>query len=94
MDDSNITWDPNKNKQNVAKHNISFDEAKTVFYDQNAQVIHDPDHSIEENRFIILGLSQLLNLLVVCHSYREKDDIVRIISARKASKNETKHYEG
>ena len=60
-------WDENKNKANVKKHKISFDEAKSVFFDENAKTIHDPDHSDAEDRFIILGLSNLLKLLVVCH---------------------------
>ena len=87
-------WDENKNIINKRKHKISFDEAKTVFYDPSALLIHDPDHSDDEERFIIMGLSQSLNLLVVCHCYRENDEIIRIISARKADKNETKHYGG
>ncbi len=87
-------WDINKNKLNIRKHKISFDEAKTVFYDENARIIADPDHSHEEDRFIILGLSAALRLLVVCHCYREPNETIRIISARKATKNETKHYGG
>ena len=87
-------WDENKNIINKRKHKISFDEAKTVFYDPSALLIHDPDHSDDEERFIIMGLSQSLNILVVCHCYRENDEIIRIISARKADKNETKHYGG
>ena len=87
-------WDENKDIINKRKHKISFDEAKTVFYDPSALLIHDPDHSDDEERFIIMGLSQSLNILVVCHCYRENDEIIRIISARKADKNETKHYGG
>jgi len=87
-----IIWDKNKNQKNLIKHRVSFEEAKTVFYDPNAKVIDDPDHSNEEDRFIILGLSKMLSLLVVCHCYRENDEIIRIISARKATKKETEYY--
>jgi uncharacterized DUF497 family protein len=87
-----IVWDENKNQENIKKHKVSFEEAETVFYDPNGKIIHDSEHSGEEDRFIILGLSKLLNLLVVCHCYREEDDIIRIITARKATKNESKAY--
>ena len=86
-------WDNNKNELNKKKHKISFEEAKTVFYDSNALIIDDPEHSEEEERFIILGLSKKTNLLVVCHCYRESDSIIRIISARKATSTETKYYQ-
>ena len=89
-----IIWEDAKNQENIKKHNVSFEEAQTVFYDPNGKLISDPDHSIEEDRFIILGLSKKLRLLVVCHCYRENDEIVRIISARKATKTETKYYGG
>jgi len=89
-----IIWDQKKNQSNINDHKVSFEEAETVFFDPNAKVIHDPDHSIKEDRFIIIGLSKLLKLLVVCHCYREKDEIIRIISARKATKNESKNYGG
>ena len=89
-----FVWDENKNQLNIKDHKVSFQEAETVFYDPNAKIIHDPEHSSEENRFIILGLSKLLKLLVVCHCYREDDEIIRIISARKATKNETRDYGG
>jgi uncharacterized DUF497 family protein len=87
-------WDPSKNDTNIKKHQISFDEAKTAFYDPNARIIDDPEHSDSEDRFILLGLSQNLNLLIVCHCYRSKDEIIRIISARKATKQETSNYGG
>ena len=77
---------------NKSKHKIAFEEAKTVFEDEDALVIDDPDHSEEEDRFIILGLSKKANLLVVCHCYRESDSVIRIISARKATKTETRQY--
>jgi len=89
-----ILWDEEKNHKNIKDHKVSFEEAETVFYDPNAKIIHNPDHSIEEERFIILGMSKLLKLLVVCHCYRENDEIIRIITARKATKNETKEYGG
>ena len=85
-------WDENKNDINKKKHKISFEEAKTVFYDEEALLIDDPEHSQEEERFIILGLSKKANLLVVCHCYRASDTVIRIISARKATKNEAKQY--
>ena len=88
-----FTWDSKKNSANVQKHGISFEEAKSVFYDDNARLMHDPDHSEDEERFIILGLSDGLNILVVCHCYREENEVVRIISARKATKNEKKQYQ-
>lgn len=87
-----FTWDENKNKINQRKHGVSFDEAKTVFYDDAALVIDDPEHSEEEERFIILGLSNRANLLVVCHCYRVSETVIRIISARKATKTETEFY--
>lgn len=94
MNHIQFEWDENKNKVNKKKHKIGFDEAKTVFYDPVALIIHDPDHSDDEERFLIMGLSQTLKVLVVCHCYRENDEIIRIISARKADKDETKKYGG
>lgn len=84
--------DENKNVINKNKHKISFEEAKTVFYDEEALVIDDPDHSEDEERFIILGESNRANLLVVCHCYRVSDTVIRIISARKATKTEASQY--
>ena len=86
-------WDENKNTINRQKHKISFEEAKTVFYDENALLIDDPDHSETEDRFILLWLSREAKLLVVCHCYRQSDTVIRIISARKATKTEAKYYE-
>ena len=86
-------WDENKNQANIKKHNVSFEEAATVFYDENAILISDPDHSDEEDRFILLGISQKTRMLVVCHCYRENDQIIRIFSARKATKQEEQEYE-
>ena len=90
----NFIWDEKKNQINIKDHKVSFQEAETVFYDPNAKIIHDPEHSSGENRFIILGISKLLKLLVVCHCYREGDELIRIISARKATRKETKDYGG
>jgi uncharacterized DUF497 family protein len=93
MNDLSFVWDPQKNTQNIEKHDgIDFEEAKTVFYDEFARIIYDPNHSINEDRFI-LGLSNKLRLLIVCHCYRESDSIIRIISARKATQKEAKAYE-
>ncbi len=92
MDILNFEWDENKNTINKKKHNISFDEAKTVFYDEDALLIDDPEHSETEERFIILGNSISANLLVVCHCYRQSESVIRIISARKATKNEIAQY--
>lgn len=86
-------WDPRKDAANVKKHGISFDEAKTVFTDEFARLISDPDHSETEDRFILLGTSIHSRLLVVCHCVREAE-FIRIISARKAGKSERKVYEG
>jgi len=85
-------WDKPKENANVKKHGISFEEARASFYDENAIQFFDPDHSDEEDRFILLGLSHKLNTLVVCHCFREEETTVRIISARKADKDETNAY--
>ena len=93
MSEIRFTWDDGKAGENQRRHKVSFDEAKTVFYDENARLQYDPDHSEDEDRFLLLGTSYSLRVLVVCHCYREKDTLVRIISARKATKNERKQYE-
>ncbi len=87
-------WDEDKNQSNISKHGISFEEAQAVFYDENALLIDDPDHSDAEERFILIGISASLRLLVVCHCYRQADYVIRIISARKATKFESKQYGG
>ena len=92
MSDIKFEWDEEKNQINQKKHKISFEEAQSVFFDEEALIIDDPEHSLEEERFIILGLSKKANLLVVCHCYRESDTIIRIISARKATVRETISY--
>lgn len=85
-------WDDSKNKANIAKHGVSFEEASSVFYDENALIISDEPHSQTEERFILIGFSYKYNLLVVCHCYRQNDSVIRIISARKANKKETSEY--
>ena len=92
MADIAFAWDPEKAGINKRKHGISFIEAKSVFFDLNALLISDPEHSENEERFIILGLSYILRILVVCHCYRKQDSLIRIISARKATKHEQKQY--
>lgn len=85
-------WDENKNTINKRKHKVSFEEARSVFEDVEALIIDDPDHSEQEERFIIIGFSSKANLLVVCHCYRKEDTAIRIISARKATLRESKQY--
>ena len=92
MKDIRFLWDTRKNKANVRKHGFDFEEAKSVFYDQYALQYYDPDHSEDEDRFILLGLSARLNVLIVCHCYRERNAVIRIISARKADKKERENY--
>ena len=92
MADLRFEWDPVKDSSNQKKHGISFSEAQTVFSDPFARLIVDPDHSDEEDRFILLGTNHKLSTLVVCHCYREKETIIRIISARKANKEEGQFY--
>lgn len=88
-----IEWDPLKADQNLQKHGVRFEEAASVFSDPLAQIIGDPNHSANEDRFILLGVSLESRLLVVCHCYRESNEVIRIISARKATKRERKRYE-
>lgn len=85
-------WDEAKNLANKTKHGIDFNEAQTVFFDETAILFDDPEHSFEEERFIILGMSENANVCIVCHCYRRSDSIIRIISARKATKEEKKRY--
>lgn len=85
-------WNTEKSRLNKAKHGVSFEEAKTVFQDENARLIADDTHSIDGDRFVLLGLSFALRLLVVCHCYRESDHVIRIISARRASQTERLTY--
>ncbi len=85
-------WDDTKNETNRTKHGVSFEEAQTVFFDENAIQFDDPDHSIDEDRFLLLGFSQRLRVLVVCHCYRRDESTIRIISARKTTGKEQKVY--
>ncbi len=87
-------WDPVKAATNLKKHQVSFEEAQTVFYDDFAVQFFDDAHSSEEDRFIMLGLSSQARLLIVCHCERAGGDVVRIISARKATRGEAVHYQG
>jgi len=87
-----FSWDDRKNKTNQKKHNVSFEEAQTLFFDENAIEFFDPDHSKDEDRFLMLGLSYRLRILVVCYCLRKGDFEIRIISARKATKKEQKIY--
>lgn len=86
-------WDTAKSSSNRKKHGVSFEEAQTVFNDPNARLISDPDHSDDEDRFVLLGLSEQLRILVVCHCYRENGMRIRIISARRAKRSEIESYE-
>jgi len=92
MVDIHFEWDEQKNRENKRKHGVSFEEAQAVFFDEKAVRYYDPDHSEEEDRFIMLGLSLKLRALVVCHCFRSDDRSIRIISARKANKREAAAY--
>lgn len=92
MSNIRFEWDARKSSANKKKHGISFEEARTVFFDENAKLIDDPDHSEDEDRFVLLGVSSSLKVMLVCHCYREEGNVVRIISARKASTLESKQY--
>jgi len=85
-------WDPGKDRSNRKKHRVSFEEAKTVFFDEGALIAADPDHSAEEDRFLIIGFSIRLRVLLVCYCEREEGDVIRIFSARKATRKERKQY--
>jgi uncharacterized DUF497 family protein len=87
-----FSWDEKKNGANKKKHGVSFEEAKTVFYNENAIRYYDPDHSDDEDRFLMVGVSQKLRILIVCHCFTEDDSVIRIISARKATKGEEDNY--
>ncbi len=92
MKDIRFEWDRAKGVLNRRKHGVSFEEAQTVLYDENAIEFFDPDHSEREDRFIMLGLSFKLRLLVVCHRVKEAQSVIRIISARRATRREAKYY--
>ena len=88
-----FAWDDRKATANRKKHGISFEEAQTVFHDEKARLIHAPEQSRDETRFVLLGMSVAFRVLLVCHCYLEDDSTIRIISARKATKNERTYYE-
>ncbi len=92
MKEIKFDWDKNKATKNLVKHKVSFEEAQSVFDDDNARLIFDPDHSEDEDRFILLGLSYSLKVLVVVHCYKDEENIIRLISARKATKKEAINY--
>lgn len=92
MSGPEFSWDEGKNRINRRTHWVSFEEALTAFYDESAKLYYDPDHSDEEDRFILLGMSCRLRVLVVCHCYRESESVIRIFSARKANRHEEEDY--
>ena len=92
MEQPVFAWSEDKDASNRLKHGVSFEEAATVFLDDRAILIHDPDHSGDEDRFILLGMSTSPRILVVCHAYRDQENTIRVISARKATRREQYHY--
>ena len=92
MKELHFEWDPIKAETNLAKHGVSFEEAASVFYDGWAVEFYDDENSEWEDRFLLLGISGRLRLLMVCHCYRAGESVIRIISARKATKNESRYY--
>ncbi|MDE2998390.1 MAG: BrnT family toxin [Gemmatimonadota bacterium] len=92
MERIRFEWDVRKGRANFRKHRVSFEEARTAFYDENAVQFFDPDHSEDEDRFLLLGMSFKLRVLVVCHCFRESETVVRIISARRAHRTEAQDY--
>ncbi len=93
MGELRFAWDAAKAAANARKHGVSFTEAQTVFSDERALLLDGPDHSVMEDRFVLLGLSAKLRALVVVHCYRENEDVIRLISARKATRAERRQYE-
>ena len=93
METLSFEWDENKNEINKKKHGISFETAQEVFYDDNAILFDDPDHSVGEERFLIIGMTRSLKVCIVSHCYRDQDNVIRLISAREATKHERKTYE-
>ena len=89
--DLRFEWSEHKARANLSKHGVSFDEARTVFLDEDALLLHDAEHSEDEQRFVLLGLSSYLRTLVVCHCY-QNDERIRIVSARKANRRELEQY--
>ncbi|MBI4227082.1 MAG: BrnT family toxin [Candidatus Omnitrophica bacterium] len=93
MREIRFAWNEGKNRVNQRKHGVSFEEARSVFYDERAIEFPDPEHSQQEDRFLLLGLSGRLRVLLVCHCFREDDEVIRILSVRKATKKEFDYYE-
>jgi len=92
MSELRFEWDPAKAASNLRKHGVSFEDARDVFYDQHGLLLDDPDHSAVEERFVLLGLSAPAGVLVVVHCYRRHRDVIRLISARRASRRERERY--
>jgi len=92
MKDLVFEWDEGKSRANRLKHGVSFEEARSAFMDEYARVLPDEEHSEDEERFLLLGMSISLRIIVVCHCYRRKDEVIRIISARKADRDEQDQY--
>jgi hypothetical protein len=92
MRELSFVWDESKNRANQRQHGVSFEEAQTAFLDEKARVYFDPDHSETEDRFLLLGMSFRLRVLIVCHCHRERYLVIRIFSARKADKRERDDY--
>jgi len=92
MGNIGFAWDRRKARTNLEKHGVSFEEAQTVFLDDSARLIDDPDHSNEEDRFLLLGYSFRARCLIVSHCYRESDSVIRLISARRATRHEKEMY--
>ncbi|WP_454065162.1 BrnT family toxin [Candidatus Nitrospira salsa] len=92
MEELRFEWDEKKNRANIKKHGVSFEEAQSTFKDEHAVQFFDPDHSESEVRLILLGISSTLRVVVVCHCFREDDLVIRIISARKADPSEERDY--
>ena len=92
MSNIEFAWDRRKARSNLVKHGVSFEEAQTVFLDENARLIDDPDHSAEEERFVLVGYSFQARCLIVSHCYREPDSVIRLISARRATAHEEEVY--
>lgn len=93
MGELRFEWDPRKAAANLRRHGVSFTEAETAFTDEQGLLIDDPEHSAAEDRFILLGMSAAMRLLVVVHCYRADDRVIRLISARKAERQERRQYE-
>lgn len=92
MAELRFEWDERKNRENQRKRRVSFAEAQTVFFDEHAVEFYDEKHSGSEDRFLLLGVSAKLRILMVCHCLRKKGNVIRIISARKATRNEQREY--